>query len=110
MTDEGPLLAFTKKPKVSESGKITLSIQKISWLLEMARTRDEIAEYILQFSQMYLKRVALFILRKDMGFGWDGRGEGINRSLIRSLVIQLGGSIYFQNGGRKSGAFFRNCT
>ena len=105
VSDDGPTPSFSLKPAGEDPGKVTLSVQKISWLLEMARTRDEIAEYILQFSQMYLKRVALFVLRKEMGFGWDGRGEEINRSLIRSIVIPLNEASIFRTVVQSQGHF-----
>lgn len=82
-------------PKKSTE-KVALSIQKLAFELEEAKSRDEIAELCLTFSQRFLKRVVLFVLKKDVGFGWDGRGEGLTREKVKSIVIPLNEPSVFQ--------------
>ncbi|UCD86007.1 MAG: hypothetical protein JSU92_07385, partial [Deltaproteobacteria bacterium] len=55
--------------------------------LEVVENRDEIAEVFLRYCLQFLERVALFIVRKYMVEGWNGRGKNVNQRMIRRIKI-----------------------
>jgi hypothetical protein len=88
--DHPPKVVKTRfSSSASPSGKVTLSVQKITLMLEEAKSRDAIGQLVLQFAQKYLERVALFVLRKDVGFGWDAIGEGLSKEMIKAIVFPI---------------------
>lgn len=96
-------ISFAKPADLS--GRVTLSVHKISLMLEEAKSRDEIASLALQFAQKFLKRVALFVLRKDIGFGWDGRGPAMSKERVKSIMIPLEEPSIFQTVVQSQGHY-----
>ena len=54
-----------------------------------ARTRDEIAEVLLQVTQRFFQRRLLFILQRDRIVGWDGCGSGVPRERIKRVLLPM---------------------
>ena len=51
--------------------------------------RDELSRIILSFAHSYFKRSALFITRLGKVVGWYGMGDGINATMIKSVMLPL---------------------
>ncbi len=54
-----------------------------------ARSRDEIAEVLLQVTQCFFQRRLLFILQRDRIVGWDGCGSGVPRERIKRVLLPM---------------------
>ncbi len=57
--------------------------------LAAAESRDEIAEVLLDYSAMIFRRTLLFVINEDMLFGWDARGEGMDKRLALAVMLPL---------------------
>jgi len=58
--------------------------------LQQVEMRDDIGDVLLEFCRPYLRRRALFIVRKTSVVGWRGEGEGIDSELLRAINIPTG--------------------
>lgn len=57
--------------------------------LQRAETRDDVFAVMLDFLAARFQRTALFIVQGDRVLGWSGRGEGLDPSRIRQVVVSL---------------------
>ena len=57
--------------------------------LRGAQTQEQIADIILEFAQNIFSRLALFYISGQVAFGWKGKGEGIQKRNLASLMIPL---------------------
>lgn len=55
--------------------------------LQKAETRDDVAQAILGYAGIRVKRTALFILQKARVIGWGGRGQGVDVDLLKELQV-----------------------
>ena len=51
--------------------------------------RDELSRVILSFAHSYFKRSALFITRLGKVVGWYGMGDGIDATMVKSVMLPL---------------------
>ena len=51
--------------------------------------RDELSRIVLSFAHSYFKRSALFITRLGKVVGWYGMGDGINATMVKSVMLPL---------------------
>lgn len=58
-------------------------------LLSNADSRNDIAGVILGYALSIFKRAVVFMIQKGIAIGWEGTGEGVNRSNIKQLMIPL---------------------
>jgi len=73
--------------------------------LQEAKSRDQIAQIILDLGQRVLPRVALFFIKEGMVFGWDARGERLGREHVSGIMIPLNRPSIFRTVV-ETGAFF----
>jgi len=52
--------------------------------------RDELSRIVLSFAHSYFKRSALFITRLGKAVGWYGMGDGIDATMVKSVMLPLG--------------------
>lgn len=57
--------------------------------LKQAQNREEVAQILLDYSNRLLPRVALFFIKSGIIFGWDGRGERLDRSHVAGIMIPV---------------------
>jgi hypothetical protein len=57
--------------------------------LQQVEMRDDIGDVLLEFCAPYLRRRALFIVRKTSVVGWRGEGEGVEPELLRAVDIPV---------------------
>jgi hypothetical protein len=57
--------------------------------IDAATTRDEVVEALIAVCARFFRRVIFFIVREPWVLGWNGTGEGMDRSLATSLRIPL---------------------
>jgi hypothetical protein len=53
--------------------------------IDAATTRDEVVSAVLTLGRCYYKRVLFFIVREPWLIGWDGAGEGLDRTRAAAL-------------------------
>jgi hypothetical protein len=63
------------------------TLDEAIWMLDTAADRDQIAEIALSYSNLLLKRTALFLIKRTFVEGWVCSGEGI--SLANVLKIEI---------------------
>lgn len=51
--------------------------------------RDELSRVVLSFAHSYFKRSALFITRLGKVVGWYGMGDGIDATMVKSVMLPL---------------------
>jgi hypothetical protein len=57
--------------------------------LKQAQNREQIAQIVLDYANRLMPRVALFFIKSGVVFGWDGRGERLNRAQVSGIMIPL---------------------
>ncbi|MCW5828334.1 MAG: hypothetical protein KIT79_03360 [Deltaproteobacteria bacterium] len=57
--------------------------------IETSSTRDEAVRAVVTLAARTVGRAVFFLVRKDIVFGWDGAGEGIDRDLVRAIAVTL---------------------
>jgi hypothetical protein len=70
--------------------------------LRQAETRDEVFDAVLDFTAAYHKRAALFVVQQDRILGWSGRGDGLQPSRVRNVIVPLDRPslfVFFRTGG-----------
>ncbi len=75
--------------QVGRAGHPRVLLPKIKAEFRQARSREEVARIILDFTQRIFPRVVLFYIKTGVAFGWQGRGEGIDDKRLASLMIPL---------------------
>ena len=73
--------------------------------VDAAATRDEVVQAVLALCRCYFKRVVFFIVREPWVIGWDGAGEGMDRSRAAALRIPLDLPSVFQGVTRDRAVF-----
>jgi hypothetical protein len=73
--------------------------------IETATTRDEVVEALVALCLKYFRRVVFFIVREPWVLGWNGAGEGMDRSLAATLRIPLDKPSVFQTATRSKSIF-----
>jgi len=58
--------------------------------LQHVELRDEIADVLLEFCRPFLRRRALFTVRRAAIVGWRGEGEGVDQPALRAVSIPVG--------------------
>jgi type II secretion system (T2SS) protein E len=91
--------------RVGRSGHPEHLLPRVFHDLEMAETRDEIAQIILDFSALSFKRSMLFVVNEDMLFGWDARGENVDNRVALAVMIPLSRRSMFKTVV-ETGAYF----
>ncbi len=82
-----------KEPKdkvaeeIIEPTKRSYSFSEACRSLKTVEDRDEIAEIFLHYTLQFLERAALFIVKKHIIEGWNGKGENLTRELIQGVKI-----------------------
>jgi hypothetical protein len=64
--------------------------------IDAAVTREDVVEAVLALCLGFFKRVIFFIVREPWVLGWNGAGEGMDRTLATSLRIPLDAPSVFQ--------------
>jgi hypothetical protein len=65
--------------------------------LRAARARDEIATAVLDYVGQLMSRCIFFVMKKSQLSGYDARGQGINLSKVKQLVINVGAPSLFND-------------
>ena len=73
--------------------------------IDEAETRDEVVEALLALCLRFFRRVAFFIVREPWVIGWNGAGEGMDRTLAMSLKIPLDRPSVFKSVTRDKTVF-----
>ena len=73
--------------------------------IDVATTRDEVVSAVLTLGRCYFKRVVFFIVREPWIIGWDGAGEGMDRTRAAALRIPLDLPSVFQGVTRDRTVF-----
>lgn len=68
--------------------------------LDAAVTRDEVVQAVVTLCLGFFRRVIFFIVREPWVLGWNGLGEGLDRSLLARLRIPLGEASVFRTVAR----------
>jgi MshEN domain len=63
------------------------SIFEVQRRLDQVKERDEIASVVLSYATHMTKRASIFILKRHMIQGWDGRGENLYREMVSRIKI-----------------------
>lgn len=80
--------AVPSVPDDLDTGLVSLS-ETMDALTDV-RQRDEIASVVLRYAETVFERTALFVLKRDMVAGWEGRGDGMAQKTIRTILVPLG--------------------
>ena len=114
ITDPGKKIEKEEKPpenldefweQAGREGYPRLILPKEKEKLREAKIREEIADIILDFAQLIFPRVALFYITGQVAFGWKGRGSGIDKKSLASLMVPLELESVFQTV-YKTGAYY----
>lgn len=89
------------RPPASE----TRDPQAAAAAIDAATSRDEVVSAALVLGRCYFKRVVFFIVREPWVIGWDGAGEGMDRSRAASLRVPLDLPSVFQGVTRNRTMF-----
>ena len=73
--------------------------------VDAAVTRDEVVAAVLALALCYFKRVVFFIVREPWVMGWDGAGEGMDRTRAAALRVPLDLPSVFQGVTRNRTMF-----
>ncbi len=73
--------------------------------VDAATTRDEVVEGLIALCIRFFRRVVFFIVREPWVLGWNGAGEGMDRSLAESVKIPLDQPSVFQTVTRDKTVF-----
>jgi hypothetical protein len=73
--------------------------------VDAAVTRDEVVDASLALCLRFFRRVIFFIVREPWVLGWNGVGEGMDRSLASSLKIPLDQPSVFRTVSRDKTVF-----
>lgn len=76
--------------------------------LETASSRDEIVRAIVSSAAREIGRAVFFIVKKDIVFGWEGRGEHIEPDLVRAIAITLNQPSVFDSVIKHPGHYLGN--
>ncbi len=74
--------------EVREIEQLTLA-EAQQKLLGEVDDRTDISRIVLGFAQGYFKRSALFTVRDNRAYGWDGLGGILNTKLLESMMLSL---------------------
>ncbi|MDT8318449.1 MAG: hypothetical protein RQ824_10755 [bacterium] len=66
-----------------------LNLEEARQRLSEVDDRDELSRIVLSFAHSYFKRSALFITRLGKVVGWYGMGDGINATMVKSVMLPL---------------------
>lgn len=69
---------------------------ELTEMVRSVKTRDDIADIVLKYSHGYLKRAVLFVVKRDIAFGWAGYGDRISPETVRGLMLPLSQPSIFQ--------------
>ncbi len=75
--------------------KLTLK-QAQDKLLAEVNDRNDISLIVLGFAMSYFKRSALFTVRENKVFGWNGLGGTLNQGLVESIMLSLENASVFK--------------
>lgn len=64
--------------------------------LAAARSREEVANSLLEFAPEHHDTMLLFVVRDDLALGWKGRGLGIHERLVDNVMLPLNTPSMFQ--------------
>ena len=73
--------------------------------IDTATTRDEIVDALIALCLRSFRRVIFFIVREPWVLGWNGGGEGMDRTLAASIRIPLDRPSVFQTATRSKSIF-----
>ena len=73
--------------------------------IDSATTRDEVVVGVLALCRCYFRRVVFFIVREPWVMGWDGVGEGMDRTRAAALRVPLDMPSVFQGVTRNRTMF-----
>jgi len=73
--------------------------------IDAAQTRDEVVGALLALGRCYFRRVVFFIVREPWVLGWDGAGEGMDRTRASALRVPLDLPSVFQAVTRNRAMF-----
>jgi len=73
--------------------------------IDAARSRDEVVSAAVALGRCYFRRVIFFIVREPWVLGWDGAGEGMDRSRAAALRVPLDLPSVFQGVTRNHTMF-----
>jgi hypothetical protein len=91
--------------RVGRAGHPDFLLPRVLADFNQAKSRDEIARVILDFSALLFQRVLLFVVNEDLLFGWDGRGEGIDNRIALAIMLPLSRRSVFKTVV-EAGAYF----
>ena len=66
-----------------------LNLEEARQRLSEVDDRDELSRVVLSFAHSYFKRSALFITRLGKVVGWYGMGDGIDATMVKSVMLPL---------------------
>ena len=66
-----------------------LNLEEARQRLSEVNDRDELSRVLLSFAHSYFKRSALFITRLGKVVGWYGMGDGIDATMVKSVMLPL---------------------
>lgn len=69
---------------------------ELAEMIKGVKNRDDLAQIILEYAKGYLKRGVLFVVKRDIAFGWAGFGERITPETVRGLMLPLSQPSLFQ--------------
>jgi len=78
------------------------TLEAISTRLREADTRDEVFDAVLDFTAAQFRRAALFIVQQERILGWSGRGDGLQPTRVRNVIVPLDRPslfVIFRSGG-----------
>ncbi len=91
-----------EQPKVEEPAREPvprprrITPAELADMVKSVKSRDDIANIILEYTQGYLKRAVLFVVKRDIAFGWAGFGDKISPETVRGLMLPLSQPSLFQ--------------
>ena len=102
--DERWRFTDTHRPAVG-TPREPLDVATAAARIDAAVTREDVVEAVLALCLGFFKRVIFFIVREPWVLGWNGAGEGMDRTLATSLRIPLDAPSVFQTVSRAKTLF-----
>lgn len=83
-----------KEPPAPRPRRMTPA--ELSERVKAVKNRDDVAQIVIDYAQGHLKRGVLFVVKRDIAFGWAGFGEKISPETVRGLMLPLSQPSLFQ--------------
>ncbi len=93
------------KPETKAEPRRRMTAAELEERLKKVESRDDVAQLVLDFSRGYLKRSILFVVKRDIAFGWAGFGDRISPETVRGLMLPLSQPSVFELVYRSHGHY-----